>query len=82
MSTNKKPIAEERIVSVNETSIAPERLYAARDLFQSLGWRDAIQRKARRLGLEVRYFGGRKYLLGSDVIKFVMTHGKTSKDGK
>ena len=61
-------------------SIKPDELYVASDAYQSLGWKAAAQRKARRLGLRVKYFGGRSYVLGRDLIQFLIENGKDSKD--
>jgi len=66
--------------SSDEISVAPDRIYVAAKLFRLLEWKDAAQRKARRLGLTVRYFGGRRYILGRDLIEFLVKHGKESKD--
>ena len=63
-----------------EASVAPERLYPAWQLYCHLGWKAAAQRRARNLGLAVKYFGGRSYILGSDAIEFLLEHGKEEKD--
>lgn len=52
-------------------------LYTLQTLKVRLGLKDAALRSARRAGLAVRYFGGRGYVLGDDVIAFV-TNAKSS----
>ena len=54
-------------------------LYGIEELKARLRWSKHALRTARRAGLNVRYAGGRGYVLGKDAIEYVTTQGKTTK---
>lgn len=56
------------VISVGE-------LYPLDEAARRLGWSRRAMRTARRAGLPVRYFGGRGFLIGDDVIAFIREHG-------
>jgi hypothetical protein len=69
---------------VTSTPTAPniiegEVLYGIEELKARLRWSKHALRTARRAGLNVRYAGGRGYVLGRDAIEYISTQGKTSK---
>jgi hypothetical protein len=61
--------------------IEPHVLYPIDDLKARSGLGIAAIRTMRRSGLQVRYAGGRAYVLGKDFIDYVIKHGKSEKPG-
>lgn len=55
--------------------ILPDALYRVDELRRRMGWKDAAFRAARRRGLVVRRVGKRVFVIGSDVIAFVISQG-------
>lgn len=53
-------------------SIDPEALYRLDEVKARMGWRDAAFRAAVRAGLATHRSGKRLYVLGSDLIAFVI----------
>lgn len=65
-------------LTVADTSIDPARLYRADELAGRMGWRPSAWRAARRAGLKAHRVGKRFFVLGSDLIRFVLEHGGRS----
>jgi hypothetical protein len=59
--------------------IEPQCLYPLELAKHYLGWGAASLRHARRNGLRVKYAGGRGYVLGQDIIQYILSSGKDSK---
>ncbi len=59
--------------------VEPHILYPLPELQARAGLGVAALRTMRREGLQVRYAGGRGYVLGRDFIDHVMQHGKSEK---
>lgn len=55
-----------------ETSIDPARMYRSDELAARMGWRPSGWRAARRAGLKAYRYGKRWFVMGADVIAFVM----------
>jgi predicted deacetylase len=60
--------------------IVSGELYTLDEVQARLKLGKAAMRSARRQGLRVRYFAGRAYVLGSDLVGFIAEHGKDEKD--
>lgn len=61
-----------------ERPITQDGLYRLDDFKKAMGWGDRALRSARRDGLPVRYFGGRGFVLGKDVIDWMTTRSADS----
>jgi hypothetical protein len=59
--------------------IEPDTLYALDELKGRSRMGTAALRTMRREGLNIRYAGGRGYVLGRDFIQHVMANGKSEK---
>lgn len=58
--------------------IEPSNLYPLATFQKLSGMGRAALRSARRAGLEIKYVGGRAYILGKAFIDFVQANGKES----
>jgi len=59
--------------------IRPDELYPLAAAKTRLGWGAAAMRSARRNGLAVMYAGGRGYITGSEIIRYITEMGKNTK---
>jgi hypothetical protein len=59
--------------------VRPEEMLSLDAIKRRLGWGNHALREARHNGLKVRYVGVRGYLLGKDVIEYVVQHGRDFK---
>ncbi len=59
--------------------ILPGALYRAKEAFRHLGWSATAARSARRDGLSLKYRGGKAYVTGDEIIRFVVESGKDTK---
>lgn len=55
-----------------DTSIDPMRMYRHDELSARMGWRPSGWRAARRAGLRAYRYGKRWFVMGGDVIDFVI----------
>lgn len=58
-----------------DTSIEPTRMYRSDGLSARMGWRPSGWRAARRAGLKSYRYGKRWFVIGADVIAFVIENG-------
>ena len=59
--------------------ILPGALYRAKEAYRRLGWSLTAARSARRDGLALKYRGGKAYVTGDEIIRFISTAGKDTK---
>lgn len=59
--------------------ILPGALYRAKEAYRRLGWSLTAARSARRDGLSLKYRGGKAYVTGTEIIRFVLETGKDTK---
>lgn len=59
--------------------ISPQTLYSLNDLAER-GMSKTFQRTARRNGLRVRYYGTYGFVLGQDLIDFLMSQSSDSRE--
>jgi hypothetical protein len=57
-------------------ALDPDLLYTLRELMELTGLKRTAIRTARENGLEIRYVGGRGFVLGRDFQDYVIKHGK------
>lgn len=66
-------------MSVQLSSIDPEKLYAISEISALTGLKKAALRTARRNGLRIRYFSRFAYVQGKDLIDYVIENSRDEK---
>ena len=61
------------------SEIRPDCLYRFTDVCRRMGWSATAARTARRNGLQLKYAGGKAYLMGSELIRHILEKGKDHK---